>query len=919
MSAQLTLFPLQYLRQEAVPVDKDSVFTTTADRMAYLTSPRRYPGQIVSDLELQKLFILSTDRSSWKGVDASVPDNKYILNQNADPSIVQSSASINIDGGIKSGSIQILTPNGNGTGTRYWKFAGGTDFVDINTQGKLFLSAQTNTGVYHNLLQFRTGGGAIAWNGPNNDAPGFLVKDFNYTTNPFTAYYLGGKNGKGLLGYLDSGSDAYNYINLGIDALSWDIAGNVNVVQPTAVLSMYKTSLYATTDQSTNYERLTTVFAPNANQNLAYFNIDTENAGTGLKRRIAFGKGDVPALSTGTSPANYTLINTNTGIEPNVLGYGISTTKTGLNSTGVTGIQANVKSGITVTPTLTQSLVALRGVAFVSAANTSNWPAFSSFHPNITGVSSLVGQEAGATGTISKISAYFGTITGGGATIDQANILDLTFGHVGIINYAVGVRITDLNAATNNTFVLMNQGDSTTPPTGNWGIFNATAYNNNMGAGNTIIGSASPVDNGAKLQVIGKATVSETPTDPTDVVRLEDLSSFGAVSLQATTDVGHTSTNPITITGNNYPGYSNEKGLTINTSFGDGGGNGTLSYRFGNQGDGDDYGQVSINLQNSVVSNSIEISAGGTELTIYSLNDTVFLGTVGVFTGRVQGVSAINPKEFVTLDQLPSAVSTLDQVLTQGNTSSLGIELHDTSFTDITSNYSPQGFNLYDIDNTNPNTLIYTVDINRTGLTIGGGVQDFNGGIKVIPDNSGQVDILIGRGMDTEGVFQGWSLTKDYKAKWFDGIGHDGISYSEDVSAKNTTNPRWIPDKGYVDSKIPTVSSSSYTPTMTAGTNVSLVLPAICYYTKINDLVTVTGNIGFQCSTTGGTQSLFSVSLPIASNLGGIHDLSGVFNNQNAGFGIITGDSTNDVALFQVYTNSAVNQQAVFSFTYRVI
>jgi hypothetical protein len=38
--------PQQSTRQFAGPLDKDSVFTTTAARTAYLTSPRRYAGQI---------------------------------------------------------------------------------------------------------------------------------------------------------------------------------------------------------------------------------------------------------------------------------------------------------------------------------------------------------------------------------------------------------------------------------------------------------------------------------------------------------------------------------------------------------------------------------------------------------------------------------------------------------------------------------------------------------------------------------------------------------------------------------------------------------------------------------------------------------------------------------------------------------
>ena len=60
-----TLFPLQYLRQGADPIDVDSVFATTAERIAYLANGRRYPGQIVADLEENKVYFLDSAGTSW--------------------------------------------------------------------------------------------------------------------------------------------------------------------------------------------------------------------------------------------------------------------------------------------------------------------------------------------------------------------------------------------------------------------------------------------------------------------------------------------------------------------------------------------------------------------------------------------------------------------------------------------------------------------------------------------------------------------------------------------------------------------------------------------------------------------------------------------------------------------------------------
>jgi len=68
-----TLFPLQYLRQNADPIDVDSVFNTTADRIAYLANGRRYPGQIVADLEDDTVYVLNSAANAWINVSGGIP------------------------------------------------------------------------------------------------------------------------------------------------------------------------------------------------------------------------------------------------------------------------------------------------------------------------------------------------------------------------------------------------------------------------------------------------------------------------------------------------------------------------------------------------------------------------------------------------------------------------------------------------------------------------------------------------------------------------------------------------------------------------------------------------------------------------------------------------------------------------------
>lgn len=60
-----TLFPLQFKRQQAYPIDVDTVFYTTAERLAFLTSPRRYMGMLVVDSEENAAYLLNDTLDAW--------------------------------------------------------------------------------------------------------------------------------------------------------------------------------------------------------------------------------------------------------------------------------------------------------------------------------------------------------------------------------------------------------------------------------------------------------------------------------------------------------------------------------------------------------------------------------------------------------------------------------------------------------------------------------------------------------------------------------------------------------------------------------------------------------------------------------------------------------------------------------------
>lgn len=65
MAVSILNLPVQYVRQQALPIDIDSVFASTADRTAYLSNPRRYPGMVVSDTEVGAIYVLNAAGTAW--------------------------------------------------------------------------------------------------------------------------------------------------------------------------------------------------------------------------------------------------------------------------------------------------------------------------------------------------------------------------------------------------------------------------------------------------------------------------------------------------------------------------------------------------------------------------------------------------------------------------------------------------------------------------------------------------------------------------------------------------------------------------------------------------------------------------------------------------------------------------------------
>lgn len=81
MATQLT-YPLQFIRQYAENLDGDYSFKTKAAMISYLTSARRYAGQIAYCEEDDKLYVMSKDTSKWNELKGNSSGIKIVDDYN---------------------------------------------------------------------------------------------------------------------------------------------------------------------------------------------------------------------------------------------------------------------------------------------------------------------------------------------------------------------------------------------------------------------------------------------------------------------------------------------------------------------------------------------------------------------------------------------------------------------------------------------------------------------------------------------------------------------------------------------------------------------------------------------------------------------------------------------------------------------
>jgi hypothetical protein len=111
------------------------------------------------------------------------------------------------------------------------------------------------------------------------------------------------------------------------------------------------------------------------------------------------------------------------------------------------------------------------------------------------------------------------------------------------------------------------------------------------------------------------------------------------------------------------------------------------------------------------------------------------------------------------------------------------------------------------------------------------------------------------------------------------------------------------------------VLSSTYTPTVTGSTNVAASTAYECVYMRVGNVVTVAGRVDIDPTAAGDT--LWLMSLPIASDLTNSGDLGGAFaDDLGTVGGAVKGRTANDDALFRVSVSSTANTGFWFTFTY---
>lgn len=120
--------------------------------------------------------------------------------------------------------------------------------------------------------------------------------------------------------------------------------------------------------------------------------------------------------------------------------------------------------------------------------------------------------------------------------------------------------------------------------------------------------------------------------------------------------------------------------------------------------------------------------------------------------------------------------------------------------------------------------------------------------------------------------------------------------------------------------KLDVITSGTYTPTLTNVTNLDASTAYSCQYLRVGDVVTVTGRVDIDPTTTALSTRL-NISLPIASDFTALNECAGAASAFTVAgqCAAIIADATNNEATMRWKASDTSNVAMMFSFSYRIL
>lgn len=118
---------------------------------------------------------------------------------------------------------------------------------------------------------------------------------------------------------------------------------------------------------------------------------------------------------------------------------------------------------------------------------------------------------------------------------------------------------------------------------------------------------------------------------------------------------------------------------------------------------------------------------------------------------------------------------------------------------------------------------------------------------------------------------------------------------------------------------ISNIETGSYTPTLTADTNITGSTAYPLQYARVNDIVIVSGRVDINAAGSGLT--VLEISLPVASDFGAEDDCGGVYNEtaSAAVHGVVVADATSNRIQIQIYRAAGGTQAGYLIAMYQII